>query len=123
MSEVVKAIRFLDLGDRKYIQSKKNPLFEGVFNAKAVAGDTYTESGFVAKRYRIEVRIGADAYIVEDDNILESVNRTKRQVIEAIFGEFRPHFRQIEKAIYEYDYHEAGKLLHEMEKKMYEDYE
>lgn len=123
MSEVVKAIKFLDLGDRKYIQSKKNPLFESVFSAKAVAGETYSPQGFIAKRYRIEVRLGADAYIIEDDDVHESVKRTKRQVIEAIFGEFRPHFRQIEKAIYEYDYHEAGKLLHEMEKKMYEDYE
>jgi len=123
MSEVVKAIKYLDLGERKYVQSKKNPLFEGVFNAKAVAGDTYTETGFVAKRYRIEVRIGADAFISNEDSIHHSVERTKRQVIEAIFGEFRPHFRQIEKAIYDYDYHEAGKLLHEMEKKMYEDIE
>lgn len=123
MSEVVKAIKYLDLGDRKYIHAKKNPLFEGVFNAKAIAGDTYNDMGFIVKRYRIEVRIGADAYISDDDGIEHSVERTKRQVIEAIFGEFRPHFRQIEKAIYEYDYHEAGKLLHEMEKKMYEDYE
>ena len=69
------------------------------------------------------VRIGADAYVTGDDSVYESVERTKRQVIEAIFGEFRPHFRQIEKAIYDYDYHEAGKLPHEMEKKMYEDIE
>lgn len=123
MSEVVKAIVPLDLGDRKYVHAKKNPLFEDVFKAKAIAQNTYNDMGFTAKRYRIEVRIGADAYISEDESLHECVKRTKRQVIEAIFGEFRPHFRQIEKAIYDYDYHEAGKLLHEMEHKMFEEYE
>lgn len=123
MSEVVKAIVPLDLGERKYVHAKKNPLFEDVFKAKAIAQDTYNDMGFAAKRYRIEVRLGADAYISEDDQIHDCVKRTKRQVIEGIFGEFRPHFRRIEKAIYDYDYHEAGKLLHEMEHKMFEEYE
>jgi hypothetical protein len=52
--------------------------------------------------------------------LTESILRTKRQVIEGIFGEFRPHFRRIEKAIYNYNYEEAGRLLHEMERVMFE---
>jgi hypothetical protein len=49
-----------------------------------------------------------------------AINRTKQQVIEGIFGEFRPYFRRIEKAIYSYDYDKAGEILYEMERLMFE---
>ena len=55
-----------------------------------------------------------------DHALTLAINRTKQQVIEGIFGEFRPYFRRIEKAIYDYDYDKAGELLYEMERLMFE---
>lgn len=125
MSNIVKAISALDLGECKLLRQPKfsTELFNDVFNGKAVAAETFDVVGMVAKRYRIEVRLGADAYIRDGDPVYEAIKRTKRQVIEAIFGEFRSDFREIEKAIYDYNYEEAGKLLYKMEHKMFEEYE
>ena len=126
MSQVSKAITFTDTGDRKYIPKGLSPLFQDVFSAKAEIQDTYNPD-LVGKVYRIGCKIGSQAVVSEYDNfkngsgaLEEAIMRTKLQVIEAIFGEFRPHFRRIEKAIYDYDYNEAGKLLHEMERQMFE---
>ena len=124
MSQLSKAITALDTGDRKYIPEKSSPLFQDVFSAKAEIDKVYTTSAEVGVRYRIGCKIGSDV-VVSDYNqefgaLERAITRTKLQVIEGIFGEFRPHIRRIEKAIYDYDYNEAGRLLHEMERVMFE---
>ena len=77
----------------------------------------------IGKVYRIGCKIGSQAVVSDydyEDALENAIMRTKRQVIEGVFGEFRPHFRRIEKAIYDHDYNEAGRLLHEMEHIMFE---
>lgn len=129
MSQVAKAIVATDTGDRKFIPKGLSPLFTDVFSAKSELGESYSTSGDVGIKYRIGVRIGAECVVtdyerLESDNVLQhAINRTKRQVIEGVFGEFRPHFRRIEKAIYDYNYEEAGRLLHDMERIMFEEIE
>lgn len=128
MSQVVQAIAAADTGERKQITKGLSPLFTDVFQTKSEWTETYSPEKGVAKIYRIGVKIGAQAMVTEydmitnngNDRLAAAVNRTKRQVIEAIFGEFRQDFRSIEKAIYNHQYETAGKLLHDMEYKMFE---
>lgn len=128
MSQVVKAIVATDTGDRKVLTKGLSPLFMDVFKAKSEIYELKDVQG-VAKVYKFGVQIGSQAmvtdmdYLKGPDALTEAIKRTKRQVIEGIFGEFRQDFRRIEKAIYDYQYEEAGKLLHEMERKMFEEYE
>ena len=123
MSQLSKAIIATDTGDRKYIQQKLSPLFQDIFSAKAEMQSVTTPTD-IGKVYRIGCKIGSQTVVSEGyqhDGALEhAIMRTKRQVIEGVFGEFRPHFRRIEKAIYDHDYNEAGRLLHEMEHLMFE---
>ena len=123
MSQLSKAIIATDTGERKYIPHKLSPLFQDVFSVKSELQPATTPND-IGKVYRIGCKIGSQTVISEGyrhDNALEhAIMRTKRQVIEGVFGEFRSHFRRIEKAIYDHDYNEAGRLLHEMEHIMFE---
>lgn len=129
MSQVVKAIVATDTGDRKVITKGLSSLFTDVFQSKSDWHEVRDNENGVARIYRIGIKIGAQAtvtdyeYMRDVDALSEAVKRTKRQVIEGIFGEFRPHLRMIEKAIYNHDMEEAGRLLHEMEHIMFEEYE
>lgn len=128
MSQVVKAIVATDSGERKYIPKGLSPLFTDVFTSKSEVSEVIGMDG-IGIKYRIGVKLGADCVVTEydrmqaDDSIQAAIIRTKRQVIEGIFGEFRPHIRRIEKAIYDYNYEEAGRLLHEMERVMFDEIE
>ena len=130
MSQVAKAIVATDTGERKILPKGLSPLFVDVFKPRADIGEAFSAVDLDhAIRYRIGVTIGADCMVAEharlqDPSALQkAINRTKSQVIEGIFGEFRPHLRRIEKAIYDYNYEEAGRLLHEMERVMFDEYE
>ena len=128
MSQVVKAIVATDTGNRKVIQRGLSALFTDVFQTKSEIYELKDVQG-VAKVYKFGVQIGSQAmvtdteYLENPDALAEAIKRTKRQVIEGIFGEFRQDFRRIEKALYDYQFEEAGKLLHQMEHKMFEEYE
>ena len=122
MSQLSKAIIATDTGERKYIPRKLSPLFQDIFSAKEEIQQVTTPTE-VGKVYRIGCKIGSQAVVSDydyEDALENAIMRTKRQVIEGVFGEFRPHFRRIEKAIYDHDYNEAGRLLHEMERIMFE---
>lgn len=125
MSQLSKAIVATDTGERKHIPQKLSPLFQNIFSAKAEMQET-TSPTDIGVSYRIGCNIGAQVTVSEyermrnPDALDAAIMRTKRQVIEGVFGEFRPHIRRIEKAIYDYDYNEAGRLLNEMERLMYE---
>ena len=125
MSQLAKAILHTDTGERKYIPKGLSPLFQDVFDKREEWHTTYTPD--VAKVYRIGITLGNTTMVPEHtslkdpDALTEAVRRTKEQVIEAVFGEFRQDFRRIEKAIYNFNYEEAGVLLYQMERKMFGD--
>ena len=122
MSQLSKAIIATDTGERKYIPHKLSPLFQDIFSAKEEIQQVTTPTD-IGKVYRIGCKIGSQAVVSDydyEDALENAIMGTKRQVIEGVFGEFRPHFRRIEKAIYDHDYNEAGRLLHEMEHIMFE---
>ena len=77
------------------------------------------------KQYRIGVTLGAQVLVSENEALsnhnalTEAVERTKRHVIEAIFGEFRTDFMNVERALYERDFQKARSYLTQFEKKMF----
>ena len=104
MSQVVNAI-VATKGDR--VRIKQTKLFNDVFSIREDRQTTKTV--FSEIQYRIGVTIGSQCWVdqleyLKDGNALEAaIQRTKRQVIEAIFGEFRVDFRNIERALYDSD--------------------
>ena len=79
----------------------------------------------VAKVYRIGVTLGSQCIVSEyeqltkEDVLAEAINRTKRSIIEAIFGEFRGDLMHLENAIYDRDFLKAKNLLRVLENKMF----
>ena len=128
MSQVAKSIVATDSGRRTLITKGFSPLFTDVFAAHSEVREVMEPEG-VAIHYRIGTKIGADCLVTSferlssDEALKEAIFRTKRQVIEGIFGEFRQHFRRIEKAIYDHKIEEAGRLLYLMEHQMFEEIE
>ena len=124
MSQVVKAITAHDKGERKIFEGF-SPLFQDVFSIKSDIQELRHEE--VAKIYRIGVTLGSQVCVTDTETIgnenalTEAINRTKRQVIEAIFGEFRHDFMMIERALYERDFLKARFHLTELENKMFND--
>lgn len=123
MSQVVKAILAVE-GDKKRIVSRDNTLFNDVFSVRE---DIRTDPVQLETQYRIGVTIGSQCFVSEYDKMKSAnalayaVERTKRQVIEAIFGEFRQDFRMIERDLYDRNIEGARIKFHELEKKMFEE--
>ena len=120
MSKVVNAI-MAKKGDRA--RPKQTKLFRDVFTVRE---DIQTVAAGIEVQYRIGVTLGAECWvdeisiISEPDALEMAIDRSKRQVIEAIFGEFRADFRNIERALYDRNIEEARVMLHDLEKKMFE---
>jgi hypothetical protein len=120
MSKVVNAI-MATKEDRRRIKQTK--LFQDVF---AVREDIRTLNPGTEIQYKIGVTIGSQSWVSEmeqlknDDALVMAVQRTKRQVIEAIFGEFRADFRSIERALYDSDIETARVMFHALEDRMFE---
>jgi hypothetical protein len=53
------------------------------------------------------------------DTLEEAIHRTKRQVIEAIYGEFRQDLMMVERALYDRDFQKARDCLRILEQKMF----
>ena len=120
MSKVVNAIMAIK-DDRHRLKQTK--LFQDVFSVRE---DIQTVNGGTEVQYRIGVTLSAQCWVNEadilknDDAVGMAVQRTKRQVIEAIFGEFRADFRSIEQALYDSNIEEARLMFHALEDKMFE---
>ena len=122
MSQLVNAIRASDTGDRKLLDGKFTPLFEDVFSVKETIRKDPLDYATI---YQIGVTLGNRAIVSEFENVknvdalTEAIERTKRSIIEAVFGEFRQDFRLLENAIYDRDFLAARNLLVKFEEKMF----
>jgi len=120
MSKVVNAIMATKEERRRFKQTK---LFQDVFAARE---DIQKVNHDIEIQYRIGVTLGAQCWVSEmeqqsnDDALVMAIQRTKRQVVEAIFGEFRADFRSIERALYDSNIEEARMMLHALEDRMFE---
>ena len=120
MSKVVNEI-MAQKGDRHRL--KQTRLFQDVFTVRE---DIQKLNAGTEVQYRIGITLGSQCWVDElgqlknDDAVINAIERTKRQVIEAIFGEFREDFRNIERALYDSNVEDARVQLHAKEKKMFE---
>jgi hypothetical protein len=120
MSQVVNAIMATKEDRRRLKQTK---LFQDVFSVRE---DIQTVPAGTEIQYRIGVTLGSQCWVSEmqklksNDALIHAIERTKRQVIEAIFGEFRQDFRSIERALYDSNIEEARVMFHALEDKMFE---
>jgi len=99
MSQVVNAI-VATKGDRVRYKPKSSKLLQDVF---AVREEIAEVQAGLQIQYRVSVTLGSQCWVDEiermqrADALEMAVQRTKRQVIEAIFGEFRTDFRSLER--------------------------
>lgn len=123
MSNLVKAITATDTGDRKYIKQNTSQLFQDMFSGREEVQTIFSPE--IAKVYKIGVTLGSTCMVPEymelanANTLSEAIGRTKRQVIEAVFGEFRQDFRAIERHLYNYEFEEAATALRAMEHRMF----
>lgn len=122
MSKVVNEITATrsPLGRKRVIH--QNRLLNDVFSVRDEINKS--ASALIETEYRIQVTLGSSCWIQDDlnisgDTVNQAVQRTQRQVIEAIFGEFRTDFRLIERALYDRDVESARIAFHELEHKMF----
>lgn len=119
MSQVVNAIVATKGNRHRFKQTK---LFQDVFSVRE---DIQTVAG-TEIQYRIGATLGAQCWVDElsqlksGDAVEMAIERTKRQVIEAIFGEFRADFRNIERALYDSNIEEARVMFHALEDRMFQ---
>lgn len=123
MSKVVNAI-VAGKGDHRRL--KRSKLFQDVFAVREDIQELNGRAAGTEIQYKIGVTLGAQCWVDETERITndialtEAIERTKRQVIEAIFGEFRSDFRSIERALYDSDVETARVLFHALEDRMFE---
>lgn len=119
MSKIVDAITATQTNRRRH---KPTKLFDSVFTVCEEFAPSPTET-----EYRISVTLGARYWVsseLQADSAFpfleEAVKSTKKKVIEAIFGEFREDFRNLEHALYNSEVETARTMLQAFEKKMFE---
>ena len=119
MSQLVKAVQYVDTKDRVIINQGFSPLFTDLVEVKSYSH----QDCLIGHKYRIGVKIEATATIPEykilGDHIDTAVDRVKRQIVEAVFGEFRQDFERVHMALNNYDVETARLMLIELQEKMY----
>lgn len=80
----------------------------------------YNSSTF-QNEYEIGIKFGNKCGVNDNDsiNLPRAIDSTKRQVIEAIFGEFREDMLMIERALHDRDNEKAMEALHVLRRKMF----
>lgn len=119
MSQLVKAVQYVDTKDRVIINRGFSPLFTDLVEVKSYSH----QDVLFGHKYRIGVKIEATATIPESkifgDHLDDAVDRVKRQIVEAVFGEFRQDFERVHMALNNYDVETAMLMLIKFQEKMY----
>lgn len=114
MSKLSESINPVDTGNRKIMNDS---LFNKVVDINHVWERADPSTHSVAKIYRVEARFGAQV-VVKDcyegreaiDSLAQRVHQTRRAVIEAVFGEFRPLMAELSLAISQNDFETASEV-------------
>jgi hypothetical protein len=124
MSKIAELITAKITGDVKAVRALNMNLTE-------VRKDSTTLEYGLRRGYRIECRIGAQAFVddgfpgdsqeVKEREIMYAVETVKRGIIEEIFGEFKPILRELAMATYDEDTRRVRSLLTQLEQKMFYD--
>lgn len=93
-----------------------------VLTCKTAVDEIPTLDGY---RYQMGARITASFVITDEehssaDMLRHQVERTKRQIIEAVFGEFRDPIYALREALMEADIDAAHRALDKLQKQMFD---
>jgi len=118
MSQLVKSVMAKDTGQRKIIDD-----FRPIYRDIVSINEAITRSDIhIAQVYDIRAIIGSRVMVMYDEDqgaLKEAINRTKQQIIEAVFGEFREDFMRLEMALYDRDFQKSRIILDEFRNKMF----
>lgn len=119
MSKLAQAIMVTP--SQRMVHFNSRSLFNEVVNVKE--GFTNFDCFDSALVYMVEARFRAETAIPYDCNDViheEHVKAAKRKIVEAVFGEFRPFFIQINSELFNRNFERARELIREMEDSMFE---
>jgi hypothetical protein len=124
MSQLVKAIKAYGTSKEKAVQSSLPSLLKDVLH---IDSSLSLDLPNRLRIYEIGIKLGRqwmiDETIFNRSNQVEiGIEQVKREIIEAIFGEFREDFIKLRRALYEECYtpsDKALKILKEFETKMF----
>lgn len=76
---------------------------------------------YTQTRYSIRAKLGADAWIDDHrpETLPKAIVQTQRAITEAVFGEFRPYFRELNMAVLDGKYDDLYEILDRFEKQMF----
>lgn len=120
MSRLAQAITERDTGERKALQTK----LKTVEITETFTPANYAIDYSIGRMYQVEARLGAKIYIDESkikhrSDISVAVNDVRKQVIEEVFGEFRPLLIEMRVALYDADTTRARQILSQLEYQMF----
>lgn len=122
MSKIIEAVKATQTGK----QIATDPLFDSL----AIVKSEFKKNSdyHVGTEHRISVTLGTNVIINESQTIrensgeiiTEAMKQIRKQIAEAIFGEFRQDLYLINQAIWNRDFYAANQILNDLEKKMFE---
>ena len=114
MSALTKAIEAERTGRVKF-----SPAVPGVILVKEDIARIDSIEHTACIQYKLTAQFSAHGYATDPKDLKHLTAGAQRQIIEAVFGEFRPAFREIEMAMFDLDVDKARRLLRELELEMY----
>lgn len=119
MSKLVQAVE-ASAGRNYQRRMKPERLFASMIDVEATMNKDVTY--YTQTRYSIRVKLGADAWIDDHrpETLPKAIVQTQRAITEAVFGEFRPYFRELNLAVLEGNYDVLHEILDRFEKQMFE---
>ena len=119
MSKLVQAVE-ASVGRNYQRRMKPERLVASMIDVEATMNKDV--SRYIQTRYSIRVKLGADAWIDDHrpETLPKAIVQTQRAITEAVFGEFRPYFRELNLAVLEGNYDVLHEILDRFEKQMFE---
>lgn len=118
MSKLVQAVE-ASAGRNYQRRMKPEGLLSSMIDVEATMNKDVVR--YTQTRYSIRVKLGADAWIDDHrpETLPPAIKQTQRAITEAVFGEFRPYFRELNLAVLDGKYDELYEILDRFEKQMF----
>jgi hypothetical protein len=119
MSKLVSALEAIPSKDRRF---KKQKLFNTVVDFDSRISKEFADHIEIQTRYSLVAKFGTNVWIddrLADVQLPQAMRETQRAVTEAVFGEFRTYFRELNIALLENRYEDMYEILDRFEKQMF----
>jgi hypothetical protein len=97
--------------------------FSGDFNIETINPNTDKSNRYLLYKLGVKLEVQYQVSEYTDKKSISQVDMVadlKRNLIENMFGEFRPHILDLRSALYDRDIEKAVTIAHRLEKQMYE---